>query len=64
MLKRDNLLYDLSFCKELMDRLYVYARRNYRDDHPWGSNKTAIEADIIRLRRELNEIRHKLGGAE
>lgn len=50
--KKENLMTDLAFCKALMDRLVAYA-----DTH---DNHTVVQNDIIRLRRELNEIRIKL----
>ena len=52
------LIKELRFCKELMNRLEEYAIANYSD---YRRQHTVIESDIIRLRRELNEIRIKLG---
>ena len=54
------LIKDLKFCKELMEHLEEYAIANYSDNHIYNQH-TVIQADIIRLRRELNEIRIKLG---
>ena len=52
------LIRDLKFCKELLQRLEEYAIEHYSDNR---NQHTVIQADIIRLRRELNEIRIKLG---
>lgn len=60
MTSKKEILTDLKFCKELMDRLITYAEKNYSDDYSYGSNHTVIQNDIIRLRRELNEVRQKL----
>ena len=60
MISKKNLMKDLKFCKELMDRLVDMADSLYCDEHPWGSNYTTIQSDIIRLRRELNNVNHKL----
>jgi hypothetical protein len=54
------LIKDLKFCKELIERLEQYAIAHYRDTYI-DNNHTVIQNDIIRLRRELNEIRIKLG---
>ena len=53
------LIKELRFCKELLQRLEEYAIANYSDNHIYNQH-TVIQADIIRLRRELNEIRIKL----
>lgn len=52
------LIKELRFCKELLERLEEYAIAHYNDNR---NQHTVIQADIIRLRRELNEIRIKLG---
>ncbi len=54
------LIKELRFCKELLQRLEEYAIEHYSDSHV-SNQHTVIQADIIRLRRELNEIRIKLG---
>jgi hypothetical protein len=54
------LIKELKFCKELMEHLEEYAIAHYRDTYT-DNNHTVIQNDIIRLRRELNEIRIKLG---
>lgn len=58
-IKKSELLLELRFCKELMDRLIDYADKNYSDSYG-GEKGYVIRQDIIRLRRELNEINHKL----
>jgi hypothetical protein len=60
MTSKKDLMKDLKFCKELMDRLVDTADSLYDDEHPWCSNRTTIQSDIIRLRRELNNVNHKL----
>lgn len=57
------LIKELRFCKELLQRLEEYAIAHYSDGYI-SSNYTVIQNDIIRLRRELNEIRIKLGNYE
>lgn len=54
------IISDLKYCKESMDRILDYAERNYDGDAPsWCNHHTVIQNDIIKLRRELNEINHK-----
>ena len=49
---------DIRFCKELMDRL-VTSAENMGVTY-WDAKHTVIQNDIIRLRRELNSVRRKL----
>ena len=56
---KKDLVKDLKFCKSLMDRLVDYAEANYRDIG-YDRRHTVIQNDIIRLRRELNDVRNKL----
>ena len=58
--KKKEIIDDLKFCKMLMDRLVDYANKNYIDENYWDNKHTVIQNDIIRLRRELNDIRKKL----
>ncbi len=59
--KKENLIADLAFCKVLMDRLVAYADAYVTDGYCCcDANHTVVQNDIIRLRRELNEIRIKL----
>ena len=51
------IIKDLKFCKELMDRLLVYASKPH--DNGWQNGSSVIRADIRRLRRELNDVSHK-----
>ena len=55
------LIRELRFCKELLQRLEEYTIAHYSDTDYYNNNHTVIQNDIIRLRRELNEIRIKLG---
>lgn len=59
--KKETILKDLNFCKELMDRL-VDATNHMYDDNDYNSTwcYTVIQSDIIRLRRELNNVKKKL----
>lgn len=56
---RKEIMADLQYCKESLDRIIKYADKNYMCDDLY-SHHTVIQADIIKLRRELNEINHKL----
>ena len=61
MISKNDLIKDLKFCKELMDRLVKYAEKEYfNKSYPYGSHNSVIQNDIIRLRRELNDVRKKL----
>ena len=54
------LVKSLQFCKALMDKLVADAGSKYNDTDYYNSNYTVICNDIIRLRRELNEVRERL----
>ena len=59
--KKEEIMKDLKFCQELMDRLVEFADECYiREESGWQCNYTVVQNDIIRLRRELNEIRKKI----
>lgn len=60
MTSKKELISDIKFCKQLMDRLVEFTEKSYKDDRSWGSNHTTIQNDIIRLRRELMSVSHKL----
>ena len=53
---KKEIISDLKYCKESLDRIIKYAEREYKE---WGNHHTVIQNDIIKLRRELNEINHK-----
>lgn len=58
-LKKEEMMKDLKFCQELMNRLVEFADECHTSY--WHIEKsTVIQNDIIRLRRELNEVRKKL----
>ena len=61
-MKKTEIMEDLKFCQELMGRLVEFADKHYINKKSmWEcNNHTVIQNDIIRLRRELNEIRKKL----
>ncbi len=56
---KKQIVKDIQFCKELMDRLLKDAKK-YEEAGIYQEKHTVLQADIIRLRRELNEIRKKL----
>jgi len=56
---KEEVIADLKYCKESLDRIVKYTERNYKVS-PYGSYHTVIQADIIKLRRDLNEVNHKL----
>ena len=60
-LKKRRIMKDLKFCQDLMDRLVKFAEEKYDcSGDVWQCNHTVIKKDIVRLRRELNEVRKKL----
>ena len=60
MVNKKEVIQDLKFCQQLMDRLVKYADKNYTSEHSYGSNHTVIQNDIQKLRRELMNVFHKL----
>ena len=56
---KKQIVKDIQFCKELMDRLLKDAKK-YEKSGLYDDKHTVLQADIIRLRRELNEVRKKL----
>ena len=59
--KKEEIMKDLKFCQELMDRLVEFADEYYIEEKSvWKCNHTSVQNDIIRLRRELNEVRKKI----
>lgn len=63
MTSKEQLLKDLNYCKDSLERLIEYAEKQ-KDEYHSVSKRTAIENDIIKLRRELNEIRVSLNQVE
>lgn len=59
MVDKKDVVKDIRFCKDLMDRLWKDAMK-YEEAGPWDDKHTVLQADIIRIRRELNEVRKKL----
>jgi hypothetical protein len=55
---KKEIMADLKYCKESLDRIIRYADKSY-EDGSYFTHYTVIQADIIKLRRELNEINHK-----
>lgn len=55
---KKEIMADLNFCKELMDRLYLFADKNYGESY--APKNTVVQNDIIRLRRELMNVSRKL----
>ena len=58
MVSKKEIVKDIKFCQELMDRLVISAEN--MGENFWDNKHTVVQADIIRLRRELNTVRHKL----
>lgn len=59
----EKLQQDLKFCKQLMDRLVNYVDNKIKEIEDGTEYKvpyTVVQNDIIRLRRELNEVRKEL----
>ena len=56
---KKEVIADLKYCKESLDRIVKYTERNYKDS-PFDNYHTVIQADIIKLRRDLNEVNCKL----
>jgi hypothetical protein len=56
--KRKQAKKQSDFCKELMDRLAKSINENINMDSSWWGirNHSQISNDIIRLRRELNDL--------
>lgn len=57
--KKADVVKDIRFCKDLMDRLLKDAEK-FEKANLYDDKHTVLQADIIRLRRELNEVRKKL----
>ena len=55
---KKEIMTDLNFCKELMDRLYLFADKNYGEQY--ALKNSVLQNDIIRLRRELMNVSRKL----
>lgn len=56
---KKDVVKDILFCKDLMDRLLKDAKK-YEESYTCDDKHTVLQADIIRLRRELNKVRKKL----
>lgn len=48
------------FCEELMTRLNFEIHGAKESIYKWGDGYTKMQADVIRLRRELNTLRKML----
>lgn len=57
---KKEIMADLRYCKDSLDRIIRYTDKNYEGDCYTSCHYTVIKADIIKLRRELNEINHKM----
>lgn len=60
---KKEIMKDLAYCRESLDRIIEFAKRELNET-PFiiYGKRTVIQSDIIKLRRELNEVRCKLGG--
>ena len=54
---KNEIIKDLNYCKESLDRIIKHTEKYYGGNY--GNHHTVIQADIIKLRRELNEINKK-----
>ena len=59
MANKKEIIKDMKFCQELMDRLVISAE-NLKENDWWMNYHTVVQQDIVRLRRELNTLKHKL----
>lgn len=60
---KKEIMQDLAYCRESLDRIIEFAKRELNETSVFFYGKrTVIQSDIIKLRRELNEIRRKLDG--
>lgn len=57
--RKKEIYNDLIFCQELMNRLIKTAEDMKNAKQFWFDKHTVVEHDIIRLRRELNNVRIK-----
>lgn len=57
---KKEIIKDLQYCKESLDRIIKHTENYYNGEHYYNNNHTVIKNDIIKLRRELNEINKKL----
>ena len=55
--RKVEILNDLLFCQSLMNRLIERAKKMKDNDCSWNDGHTVLQNDIIRLRRELNDVR-------
>lgn len=55
---KNEILSDLRYCRESLDRIINYTEKELGGDG-YYRHYTVIQADIIKLRRELNEVKHK-----
>lgn len=62
MKSKNELIKDLKFCQDLMDRLVKFTEEEYECscNFSWQHNHTVLQKDIVRLRRELNAVRENL----
>ena len=56
---KKEILADLKYCKESLERIIKYAERELSNEEGYYSHHTVIQSDIIKLRRDLNEVKHK-----
>lgn len=54
---KNEIIKDLNYCKESLDRIIKHTDKYY--DGNYYNHHTVIQADIIKLRRELNDINKK-----
>lgn len=59
---KSEIVNDLNFCSILADKLVNTAENNLKETTYYLYGYTSLKSDIVRLRRELNEVNKKLGG--
>lgn len=60
---KKEIIKDLTYCRESLDRIIEFAKRELNETtYMLYGRRTVIQSDIIKLRRELNEVRRKLDG--
>ena len=57
---KKEIIKDLQYCKESLDRIIKHTENYYDGECYYNNHHTVIQSDIVKLRRELNEINKKL----
>lgn len=57
---KKEIIKDLQYCKESLDRIIKHTENYYNAEYYCNDHHTVVQSDIVKLRRELNEINKKL----